>query len=334
MEWGEPLAGISWIPAGGFALGEAGGVTDAGLPSAEGIVCCLGGGVYEVLLDDGNVVEAALRGRLKLEVRTGDKVVVGDRVGLERGGGAWVVERVGPRRTAIVRRGLRGRHPKVVAANLDRAMVVVAAREPDLSHGLVDRLLAVAEDSGMHPVLVVNKVDLDGGREVAREVSALYGGVGYQVLPTSALTGEGVARLTGVLCQGATALVGPSGVGKSSLLNAIDPGLELRIGDLSRGIRRGRHTTVGVRLVPLACGGLVVDTPGFGDVGLWEVAPEDVEHCFPDLAAHRGGCRHRRCAHLKEEGCAVRAAVERGDVAESRYRSYVALRGEVERSMS
>jgi ribosome biogenesis GTPase len=323
-----------WIPARGFAFSEAASVTDARLPSAEGVVCCLGGGVYEVLLDDGSVVEASLRGRLKLEVRAGDKVVVGDRVGLGLVGDAWVVERVGPRRTAIVRRGPRARHPKVVAANLHRAMVVVAARGPDLSHGLVDRLLAMAEDSGMHPVLVVNKVDLEGGREVAREVGALYGGIGYQVLATSAFTGEGLSRLKGALCHGATALVGPSGVGKSSLLNAIDPGLELRIGELSRRIRRGRHTTVGVRLMPLACGGLVADTPGFGDVGLWEVAPEDVEHCFPDVAAHRAGCRYRGCAHLKEAGCAVRAAVERGDVAESRYRSYVALRREVERYMS
>jgi ribosome biogenesis GTPase len=309
-------------------------VTDPRATSAEGIVCCLGGGVYEVLLDDGTLVEAALRGRLKLEVRTGEKVVVGDRVALESVGGAWVVGRVDPRRTAIVRRGLRGRRPKVVAANLDRAMVVVAAREPDLSHGLVDRLLAMAEDSGMRPVLVVNKVDLEGGREVAREAEALYGGIGYQVLLTSALDGEGVARLTGELCHGATALVGPSGVGKSSLLNAVDPGLELRIGELSRRIRRGRHTTVSARLVPLTCGGLVADTPGFGDVGLWDVAPEDVERCFPDVAAHRAGCRHRRCAHLKEEECAVRAAVVRGEVAESRYRSYAALRGEVEGSLS
>lgn len=309
-------------------------MTEAASAPAEGIVCARGGGIYEVLLDDGRMVEAALRGRLKLEVRAADRVVVGDRVGVERVGGAWVVEHVAPRRTAIVRRGPGGRHPKVVAANLERAVVVVAAREPDLSHGLVDRLLAVAEDSGMHPVLVVNKVDLEGAREITREVGALYGGIGYRVLVTSALTGEGVAHLTGELCRGASALMGPSGAGKSSLLNAVDPGLELRVGELSGRIRRGRHTTVGVRLVPLACGGLVADTPGFGDVGLWEVAPEDVEHCFPELAAHRDGCRYRGCAHLKEEGCAVRAAVERGDVAESRYRSYAALRGEVERAQA
>lgn len=299
---------------------------------AEGVVCALGGGIYEVLLDDGHMVAAALRGRLKLETRAGDKVVVGDRVGIEWVDGAWVIERVEPRRTAIVRRGPGGRHPKVVAANLDRVVVVVATREPDLSHGLVDRLLAIAEDSGMHPLLVVNKVDLEGGRDIAQQVDALYGGVGYQVLVTSARTGEGAAHLAAELHRGVAALVGPSGVGKSSLLNVVDPGLRLRVGELSSRIRRGRHTTVGARLVPLAGGGFVADTPGFGDVGLWEVAPEDVEHCFPEVAAHRAGCRYRDCAHLKEEGCAVRAAVERGEVAESRYRSYATLRQEAERA--
>lgn len=305
-------------------------MTSGEFPAVAGTVCAVGGGVYEVRLDDGRLVEATLRGRLKLQVRTGDKVVVGDRVELHEVKDAWVVEHVEPRSTAIVRRGPGGRRAKVVAANLDRAVVVVAAREPDLSFGLVDRLLAMAEDSGMRPVLVVNKVDLAGGRAVADQVAALYEGIGYRTLATSARTGEGMADLEAMLCEGAAALVGPSGVGKSSLLNTIDPGLELRIGELSGRIRRGRHTTVGVRLVPLACGGLVADTPGFGDVGLWEVAPEDVEHCFPELADHASRCRYRGCAHLKETGCAVRAAVERGEVAESRYRSYAALRDEVQ----
>jgi ribosome biogenesis GTPase len=288
--------------------------------------------VYEVRLDGGRVVEASLRGRLKLEARTGDRVVAGDHVTLGRWHDAWVVESVGARQTAIVRRGRGGRRAKVVAANLDRALVVVATRDPAASHQLIDRLLVVAEASGMHPLLVVNKADLDGGRGVAEELTALYGGIGYPVLVTSTVTDEGIAELRRHLCRGAAALVGPSGAGKSSLLNAVDPSLSLRTGALSGRTRRGRHTTVSVRLVALACGGLVADTPGFGDVGLWEVAPEDLEHCFPELAAFSSACRFVGCAHLKDTGCAVRAAVERGEVAESRYRSYVALREETERA--
>jgi ribosome biogenesis GTPase len=296
------------------------------------MVCAAVGGVYEVRLDEGHMVEATLRGRLKLEARTGDRVVAGDRVTLGRWQDAWVVESVGARKTAIVRRGRGGRRAKVVAANLDRALVVVATRDPVASSQLIDRLLVVAEASGMHPLLVVNKADLDGGRRVAEELTTLYGGIGYPVLVTSTVTGEGIGELGVALCRGAAALVGPSGAGKSSLLNAVDPSLSLRTGDLSGRTRRGRHTTVSVRLMALTCGGFVADTPGFGDVGLWDVAPEDVEHCFPELAALRDGCRFVGCAHLKDTGCAVRAAVERGDVAESRYRSYVALREETERA--
>jgi ribosome biogenesis GTPase len=281
-----------------------------------------------VLLDDGRMVDAAFRGRLKLEVRTGDRVVAGDRVTVDVSDDSPVIVTVGPRRSEIVRRTPGGRRAKVVAANLDRAVVVLAAREPDVSYQLVDRLLVVAEASAMDPIIVVNKVDLDGGRAVARELDALYGGIGYRVIATSATTGEGVELLSAELCNGASALVGPSGVGKSSLLNTIDPDLALRTGELSARTRRGRHTTVGVRLIPLSCGGFVADTPGFGDVGLWEVAPEDVEHCFPELEIPRGECRYRNCAHLKEVACGVHQAVARGEVAESRYRSYVALREE------
>lgn len=304
----------------------------APLDGVDGVVCAVGGGVYEVRLEDGRMVEAALRGRLKLEVRTGDKVVAGDRVTLAQTGDAWVVERVGPRHTVIVRRGPGGRRAKVVAANLDQALVVVAARDPTASLQLVDRFLVVAEASGMHPRLVVNKADLDGARTTVEALSALYGGIGYPVLATSAVTGEGMASLREELCRGTAALVGPSGAGKSSLLNAIESGLALRTGGLSGRTRRGRHTTVGVRLIALACGGYVADTPGFGDVGLWEVAPEDVEHCFPEVDALSGACRFTSCAHLKDTGCAVRAAVDAGDVAESRYRSYVTLREEAERA--
>jgi ribosome biogenesis GTPase len=327
----EPLAGTLPGPAGGFALEGDHPLSDASHPTVQGVVCAAGGGVYEVRLDEGRMVEAALRGRLKLEARTGDRVVAGDHVTLTRWHDAWVVESVGTRQTAIVRRGRSGRRAKVVAANLDRAVVVVATRDPVASRQLIDRLLVVAEASGMHPLLVVNKADLDGGRRVVDELTTLYGGIGYPVLVTSTVTGEGIADLRTELCRGAAALVGPSGVGKSSLLNAVDPSLSLRTGDLSGRNRRGRHTTVSVRLVALACGGLVADTPGFGDVGLWEVAPEDVEHCFPELAALVKECRFVGCAHLKDAGCAVRAAVERGDVAESRYHSYAALREETER---
>jgi ribosome biogenesis GTPase len=298
----------------------------------EGTVYATGGGVYRVRLDIGGEVDAALRGRVKLERRTGDKVVIGDRVWVAPTGDSWVVERVDERRSEMVRRGPGGRRAKVVAANLDRVLVVVTARDPEVTNEVTDRLVVVVEASGMHPVLVLNKVDLAGGRERARELAATYEPIGYRVLPVSALTGEGMEAFAEEACTGTAALVGPSGVGKSSLVNRLDPSVELRTGALSRRGGRGRHTTVDSRLIPLECGGVLADTPGFGDVGLWRVAPDEVEACFPELAVYRERCRFRRCAHVSEPDCAVREAVERGEVAESRYRSYVLLREEAGRS--
>lgn len=293
-----------------------------------GSVAATVGGRYHVAIDEGPEVEARLRGRLKRERRTGDRVVIGDRVALAEVGAAWTVEEVLPRRTQLVRRGLGGRRPKVVVANLDRVLVVVAARDPDVTPALVDRLLVVAEASGMHARLVVNKIELEGARGVVESLAGLYRPIGYEPLPVSAVAGDGLDVLAEELCTGSSALVGPSGVGKSTLLNAIDPDLRLRTGALSRRTGRGRHTTVNARLIELGCGGRVADTPGFGDVGLWGVPPEEVARCFPEFAAHAGRCRFRGCAHLTEPDCAVRAALARGEVATSRYESYVTLRQE------
>ena len=156
----------------------------------------------------------------------------------------------------------------------------------------------------------------------------VYRGVGYPTLLTSAVTGEGIEELSALLRRGSAALVGPSGVGKSSLLNRIDPRLELRTGELSRKVRRGRHTTVSARLIALESGGLVADTPGFSDVGLWRVDPNEVESYFPEFRGALGECRFRNCAHLREPECAVRAKLERGEVDEGRFESYRILREE------
>ncbi|MDP2959202.1 MAG: ribosome small subunit-dependent GTPase A [Longimicrobiales bacterium] len=297
---------------------------------APGTIYRTGGGVYQVLLDEGGLVEATLRGRLKQERRTGDNVVIGDRVEVVRSGETWAVEHVVERRSQLVRRGVGGRRAKVVAANVDRVLAVVATRDPDPSLALVDRLLVISEASGVPPVLVVNKVDLEGGRESAASLSALYGRIGYRVLSVSAVTGEGLDEAARELSQGVSALMGPSGAGKSSLLNTLHPELGLRTGALSRKTGRGRHTTVGSRLIPLEGGGAVADTPGFGDVGVWGVEAGEVSHCFPEFVALEGRCRFRGCAHLKEPDCAIRGAVASGHVAESRYRSYVTLREEAE----
>lgn len=292
-----------------------------------GVVHETAGGVYSIVLSDGRRVEASLRGRLKREQRTGARVVIGDRVRVEGQHGAWTIEEVRERDTELVRRG-RGRAPKILAANLDRIFVIVALEEPAASPQLIDRLLVLVESSGMHPMLVLNKADLSEGDARIDEYLDLYSSVGYDVFLTSAATRLGLDRLHEELCTGSSAFIGPSGVGKSTLLNAIDPELQLRTGELSRKTGTGRHTTVGSRMIALGCGGLVADTPGFGDVGLWSVSPDDLSRGFPEIEAAEVECRFRGCSHIAEPECAVREGVDAGEISESRYASYVVLRDE------
>ena len=281
------------------------------------------GGVYTVVLDRGGEVRASLRGRLKQEE---GRVVIGDRVRVAVSGDSWTIDSIEPRRTSLVRRGRGGRAPKLLAANLDRVFVVVSLGEPAAGPEVIDRLLALVEASGMHPVLVLNKLDAPGAKEAAPPLVEIYRDVGYHVLGTSAVTGEGLDGLRSELGRGSCALIGPSGVGKSTLLNALDPNVHLRTGELSAKTGRGRHTTVASRLLELVGGALVADTPGFGDVALWGVDPHHVAECFPEITEPSGRCRFRDCKHLAEPECAVRQAVTDGEIRESRYRSYVRLR--------
>jgi ribosome biogenesis GTPase len=287
------------------------------------------GGVYRILLDSGEEVSASLRGRLKREARTGDKVVVGDEVAvLIDPDGSTTIEAVRPRLTQVVRGGPGGRRPKVVAANVERLVIVGAVVRPELRQTLLDRLLVVGEANGLEPVVVLNKMDLWEGPP---PLAGLYRRLGYRVIPTSAKDGTGLDSLKDLLCRGISAMVGPSGAGKSSLLNAIQPGLSLRIGDLSEKQGRGRHTTVSGRLIPLDCGGLVADTPGFSEAGIWGVERRELERCFPEFAPLRDGCRFRGCTHLHEPGCRVGEAFQAGEIDPDRFESYRVLHKEAER---
>jgi ribosome biogenesis GTPase len=281
---------------------------------------------------------------LKQEARTGDRVVIGDRVELkESPDGSATIERVFERHSQVVRTGPGGRKPKVVAANVHRLVVVAAAARPEPRQILLDRLLVIGEANGLDLALVMNKIDLvavtagsvdeeAGGRSAEgvvpaehRRLATLYREIGYRVLETSAVTGEGVPELADLLASGTSALVGPSGVGKSTLLNAIQPDLGLKTGELSHRKGRGRHTTVSARLIPLECGGLVADTPGFSDVGIWGVGQRDLEGCFPEFHPWRGECQFRGCTHLHEPNCGVQAALHRGVIQEGRFESYRSL---------
>ena len=287
------------------------------------------GGAYTVRTEDGTL-EASLRGRLKRSGRVRDRVVIGDRVVVAKAwGGGYVIESVLPRRTFLARRAVGGRVAKVVAANLDRLVVVASVADPPPTPGVIDRMLVMGESGGMGGCLVLNKVDLARGRAVAAELSRLYRTAGYPVLVTSVVTSEGMEDFRAMIGAGSSALAGASGVGKSSLLNAVEPALELRTRRVGRRSRSGKHTTVSSRLIFLKGGGVVADTPGFTDVGLGDVAREELGRCFADFRPFLGRCHFGDCTHLHEPGCAVLAAVDAGDIQEARHRSYRAILAEL-----
>jgi ribosome biogenesis GTPase len=282
------------------------------------------GSAYRVATS-GAEVRAVLRGKTKVDT---PKVVVGDVVRLEAepGGDLHGIVGIEPRRTVLERRVPEGRGVRPIAANVDQVFVVTASRSPDPIPQLIDRLLVLAEADGIAAAVVLNKVDLDPGTGIAERSRQ----AGYPVYPTSAKTGQGLESLKAALAGKASVVTGPSGVGKSSLLNAIQPGLQLRTGEVSRRIRRGRNTTVSSVMLPLDGGGYLVDTPGFSEVGMWGVDPRALGDCFPDFRPFLGDCRYADCRHRREPGCRVREAVEAGGIAADRYESYLALLEDLE----
>jgi ribosome biogenesis GTPase len=254
------------------------------------------GGVYDVELEDRTVAEAVLRGRLKLEQRTGDRVVAGDIVEVIRHPDhSLTIEAVTPRRSQLARRAPGGRSHKarVIVANIDRVILVFAAARPEPKARLLDRFLVLVEANALYALVVLNKVDLVSD-DVAAGFLAPYEAAGYPTLRTCALTGLGVDALRAALCRARSVVTGPSGAGKSSLLNAVQPGLGRRVAAISEAVRKGRHTTVTAELIPLTCSGYVADTPGLREVGLWGVEPQALAACFREFRPHTGACRFSR----------------------------------------
>ncbi len=286
------------------------------------------GGVYHVQVHDAKL-ECALRGRLKRKRGLG-RVAVGDEVEVERlADGSCVITDVRPRRARLSRRAASGRREQIIAANVDQLAAVFSVTQPEPLFHLVDRFLVLAESNGIAAFLVVNKIDLSS-QQAARAQFAIYERAGYEVIGTSATTGENIGRLRGRLVDHLTLFVGPSGVGKSSLLNTLQPGLGLRVGELSRSRERGKHTTVAATLHPLDSGGYVVDTPGLGQLQFWEIEQHELDTCFPEFRPFLGSCQFDDCSHAHEPGCRVMEAVEAGEIPRRRYESYLKILAERE----
>ena len=295
-------------------------------------------GFFWVEVEDGRLFICRLRGRLLEEARLSDAAALGDRVKIrvvdaENG----IIEAVEERQSVLSRalrtEGNRGvgqaEREQVIIANADQALFVFAAASPAPNFKMLDRFVVTGEKSGIEKlVIVVNKIDLEGTEPVAASFE-LYTQMGYPLLYTSALEGSGVDALRQTLAGHISVFSGPSGVGKTSLLNAVQPGLG-RVVKSVNAREEGAHTTRDSALIKLDTGGYLADTPGMRTLTLWDIEPEELDGYFVDIATYVAQCRFRDCMHLNEPGCAVRAAVESGAIAESRYQSYLQLREEVE----
>lgn len=311
----------------------------------EGIVVRAVSGFYDVLTPEG-MVTARVRTILRKELvratsanrkavqrvtraSTSKPVTIGDRVRVEPIPGdpnMWVIEEVLPRRARFAR-AAAGQVPQeqVLVANLDQILIVFAAKNPEPNLRLVDRFLVAAESLDMPAVLVINKVELS----TPAELDALFGHypkIGYPVYYVSAKTGQGIDELHALLKDKISAFTGPSGVGKSSLINQFQPELALRVGEISESTGKGRHTTTAPQLYPLEEGGFLADTPGLRTLSTWKLDPEELPECFPEFRPYLGECKYVDCTHIDEEGCAIIAAVHEGAIDPRRYDSYQRLR--------
>jgi ribosome biogenesis GTPase len=301
----------------------------------KGIVIKARNSIYEVKYKD-ELIRCVLRPKIKLEdermreetkeMRMADLVSVGDRVIFSsEDGKAGYIEEILPRASQFGRARI-GKLPQVIAANLDMLLIVFATKNPDLKLRMLDRFLVTSEAAGMESVICINKMDLVN-RDKVKSQMKLYESIGYPVIYVSAVTGEGLEELRLTMRDKISAFAGPSGVGKSTLLNAIQPGLKLRIGDVSEKTHKGQHTTSEVELLSLNFGGFVADTPGIRALGLLEVGTQYLGSYFPEMREYIPLCKYPSCSHAHEPDCAVKLALKSGKINAERYESYLRLLG-------
>lgn len=289
------------------------------------------GSSYTARTDSGEEIRCVVKGNFRIKgIRTTNPVAVGDIVELSEPGpdGISFIVKVLPRRNYIIRRASNlSKAAHIIAANIDCAVLVATLAHPATSTTFIDRFLATAEAYGIKACVVINKIDLlePDDEELLQAVEYLYSSIGYKVIAVSAATGEGLDSLAEYLRDKTTLLSGNSGVGKSTLINALIPGLDLRTGEISAAHDTGMHTTTFSEMFDLPGGGRIIDTPGVRGFGVVEFAADEVSHYFPEIFAESKNCRFGNCSHTHEPGCAVLEALEEHRIAASRYASYLSI---------
>ena len=286
------------------------------------------GSWYEVLYE-GERYQCRIRGKLRLKgVRSTNPVVVGDVVRVEEDEqGGYVISAIEPRRNYIIRRASNlSKESHIIASNIDMALLVVTLFSPETATEFIDRFLVTCEAYKVPVTILLAKADL--ARQRPDEVAAfraIYESAGYPIIEVSALQGEGVDKVRELLRGKTTLLSGNSGVGKSTLVAAVEPGLDIRTGEISQSHHKGKHTTTFSTMYPLSEGGFIIDTPGIKGFGLIDIEENELAHYFPEMMRYLPECKFYNCSHIHEPHCAVVEAVKRGEIAYSRYESYLSM---------
>lgn len=295
------------------------------------------GSWYNVLLQDGNIVPCRIVGKIKLDdLKLTNPIAVGDIVQVEmettpepKG----IIKSILPRKNYVVRQSPRKKHQlHFLASNVDQVMIIVTMRDPNLKIGFIDRFLVMTEPYSIPAIIVFNKYDIykKNDKEELEELKHIYEQIGYKVVITSALDTTGINELRDLLKDKITLISGQSGVGKSTLINAIEPGLNLRSNIISDHSGKGQHTTTFAEMFSLSFGGQIIDTPGIKSLSFLHLDVKDIGHNFKEFFAISSQCKYANCTHINEPHCAVKDAIEAGEISIIRYQNYLALVGETE----
>ena len=298
----------------------------------HGLIIRSTGSWYDIRAIDGHVYQGRLKGKFKIKgLKVTNPIAVGDKVTFEvedEAENTALITDISPRENYIIRQSVhKTAHGHILAANLDQAVLLATLTLPRTSLGFIDRFLVSAESFRIPTTLVFNKTDIlnDDGLAYQQEIMDMYEQIGYQCLATSATEGEGVDAFRQLLDHKVTLLSGHSGVGKSSLVNAIAPNLNLRTNEVSTFANKGVHTTTFAEMFELAPDTFIIDTPGIKELGLIDTEKEEISHYFPEMRDRQNQCRFHNCLHINEPGCSIKDAVAEGEIAESRYLSYLSM---------
>ena len=297
----------------------------------RGIVTKSTGSWYQVLDEKGIRYECRIKGKFRTHgIKTTNPIAVGDWVEfeVELGQQSAVITKLEPRKNYIIRRSVNlSKQTQIIGANLDLALLVVTLASPPTSTGFIDRFLVTAEAYSIPAGIVFNKLDLfsDEGLEILVEYVDIYESLGYPCYTVSALEKQNIEDLKQVLKDKITLVSGHSGVGKSTLINALIPGLDLKTGNISDWSDKGKHTTTFAEMIDLPFGGKLIDTPGIRELGIVDIEPQELSHFFPEMRMLLNQCKFHNCRHINEPGCAVLEALEKGEIEPSRYDSYLSI---------